>query len=286
MELKNVRRGRIREYADQYKHAIFMPTDVSWITIRFGTSRPIAPSRAPRRTKSTPKTRPISSRTACRLVAEGANMPSTLEAAKLFLEAKVLYGPAKAANAGGVATSGLEMAQNSARISWTREEVDEKLHQIMIAIHKNCFETARDLRDSRQSGERRQHRRLLEGGQCDDGSGTGVVVLNGHGFSRVVLVEAFDAGWSDPPRVFLRCGRAQLPPFMDSGYGSRARDPARSESDKLGSAGRARNGPFPIAQRAERNVITKCEFLLRQFQGTPNDLRLGRALHTSKIGSR
>ena len=69
-------------------------------------------------------------------------MPSTLEATKLFLDNKILYGPAKAANAGGVATSGLEMSQNSMRISWTREEVDERLHKIMIAIHKNCFETA------------------------------------------------------------------------------------------------------------------------------------------------
>jgi glutamate dehydrogenase (NADP+) len=79
-----------------------------------------------------------------KVVAEGANMPSTLEATKLFLEAKVLYGPAKAANAGGVATSGLEMSQNSARLSWTREEVDHKLHNIMIAIHKTCFETAEE----------------------------------------------------------------------------------------------------------------------------------------------
>ncbi len=70
-------------------------------------------------------------------------MPSTLEAAKLFLEAIILYGPAKAANAGGVATSGLEMAQNSMRQAWTREEVDDRLHKIMIAIHKNCYETAR-----------------------------------------------------------------------------------------------------------------------------------------------
>jgi glutamate dehydrogenase (NADP+) len=79
-----------------------------------------------------------------KVVAEGANMPSTLEATKLFLEAKVLYGPAKAANAGGVATSGLEMAQNSQRMAWPREEVDDKLHKIMIAIHQNCYETAKD----------------------------------------------------------------------------------------------------------------------------------------------
>ena len=104
-------------------------------------------------------------------------MPSTLEATKLFLEAKVLYGPAKAANAGGVATSGLEMSQNSARLSWTREEVDHKLHNIMIAIHKTCFETAEDLRHSGQSGERRQHRRLPEGRQFHAGPGTGVAVL-------------------------------------------------------------------------------------------------------------
>ena len=61
---------------------------------------------------------------------------------RLFLDAKILYGPAKAANAGGVATSGLEMSQNSMRLSWTREEVDDRLHKIMIAIHKNCYETA------------------------------------------------------------------------------------------------------------------------------------------------
>jgi glutamate dehydrogenase (NADP+) len=76
------------------------------------------------------------------VISEGANMPSTLEATKLFLEAKILYGPAKAANAGGVATSGLEMSQNSMRINWTREEVDDRLHKIMIEIHKNAFETA------------------------------------------------------------------------------------------------------------------------------------------------
>ena len=69
-------------------------------------------------------------------------MPSTLEATKLFLEAGLLYGPAKAANAGGVAVSGLEMSQNSMRLTWTREEVDDRLHKIMIAIHKNCYETA------------------------------------------------------------------------------------------------------------------------------------------------
>lgn len=77
-----------------------------------------------------------------KLVAEGANMPSDLDAVETFLEAKILYAPGKASNAGGVATSGLEMSQNSERLSWTREEVDEKLHQIMINIHDNAYNTA------------------------------------------------------------------------------------------------------------------------------------------------
>ena len=76
------------------------------------------------------------------LVAEGANMPTTLDGVKVFLDSGLMYGPAKAANAGGVATSGLEMSQNSMRLSWTREEVDDRLHKIMIAIHQACETTA------------------------------------------------------------------------------------------------------------------------------------------------
>ncbi len=142
MELKNVKRGRIREYTDQYKKAVFMPADVKlgynplW-NIKADCAFPSATQN-----EINAKDAQNLINNGCKLVAEGANMPSTLEATKLFLEAKVLYGPAKAANAGGVATSGLEMAQNSARLSWTREEVDDRLHNIMIAIHKNCFETA------------------------------------------------------------------------------------------------------------------------------------------------
>ena len=71
-------------------------------------------------------------------------MPSTPEATEHYLAGKILYGPAKAANAGGVATSGLEMSQNSMRLSWTREEVDDRLHNIMIAIHKQCYEAAEE----------------------------------------------------------------------------------------------------------------------------------------------
>jgi glutamate dehydrogenase (NADP+) len=77
-----------------------------------------------------------------KVVAEGANMPSTLPATRLFLESGILFGPAKAANCGGVAVSGLEMAQNSQRMAWTREEVDRKLQNIMAEVHRNCFETA------------------------------------------------------------------------------------------------------------------------------------------------
>jgi len=78
----------------------------------------------------------------CVAVGEGANMPTTPEGIKVFLDAKIAYGPGKAANAGGVATSGLEMAQNSMRLSWNREEVDQRLHRIMVDIHRNCQETA------------------------------------------------------------------------------------------------------------------------------------------------
>jgi glutamate dehydrogenase (NADP+) len=142
MELKNVRRDRIRDYADRYKKAIFMPTDVKlehnplW-NIKADCAFPSATQN-----EITAKDAANLLKNGVMLVAEGANMPSTLEATKMFLDAKILYGPAKAANAGGVATSGLEMSQNSARLSWTREEVDDRLHKIMIAIHRNCYETA------------------------------------------------------------------------------------------------------------------------------------------------
>jgi len=142
MELKNVRRGRIREYAAQFKKAVFMPTDMTldhnplW-NIKADCAFPSA-------TQNEVNAKDAASliKNGVKLVAEGANMPSTLEATKIFLDAGSLYGPAKAANAGGVATSGLEMAQNSARLTWDREEVDDRLHKIMIAIHKNCYETA------------------------------------------------------------------------------------------------------------------------------------------------
>ena len=142
MDLKNVRRGRIKEYADKFKSAKYIPADAKL------DHNPLWDLKADCAFPSATQNE-INARDAANLlkngvyvVCEGANMPTTLEGAKLFLDAKILYGPAKAANAGGVATSGLEMSQNSIRLSWTRAEVDERLHNIMIAIHKNCFETA------------------------------------------------------------------------------------------------------------------------------------------------
>jgi len=142
MELKNSRRGRIREYADKFKKAIFMATDVK------ADHNPLWNVKAdcafPSATQNEINAKDAGNliKNGVKVVAEGANMPSTLEATKLFLQNGILYGPAKAANAGGVATSGLEMAQNSARLTWTRAEVDDRLHKIMIAIHDNCFRTA------------------------------------------------------------------------------------------------------------------------------------------------
>lgn len=135
MDLKNVRRGRIREYAEKFGVKYF-PGKRPW-GIECDCAFPCATQNE------------ISGEDAktlldngCTLVAEAANMPSEPEAIQQFLAKRILFGPAKAANAGGVATSGLEMVQNSMRLPWTREEVDARLHQIMITIHKNAFNTA------------------------------------------------------------------------------------------------------------------------------------------------
>jgi glutamate dehydrogenase (NADP+) len=142
LDLKNVRRGRIKEYAEKFKSAKYTPADPNrdnnplW-DIKADCAFPSATQN-----EINPKDAANLLKNGVYVVCEGANMPSTLEATKLFLEHKILYGPAKAANAGGVATSGLEMSQNSLRMSWSREEVDSKLHDIMVKIHKSCYETA------------------------------------------------------------------------------------------------------------------------------------------------
>ena len=141
LELKNVRRGRIKEYADKFKTK-YVPFDpkLDYNPIWDIKAHCAFPGATQNEINAKDATNLL--KNGVYVVCEGANMPSTLEATKLFLERKILYGPAKAANAGGVATSGLEMSQNSLRMAWTREEVDAKLHDIMVKIHKNCFETA------------------------------------------------------------------------------------------------------------------------------------------------
>jgi glutamate dehydrogenase (NADP+) len=137
MELKNIKRGRIQEYADKFK-VKYVEGERPWnvkcdLAFPSATQNEINEEDAKELVKN-----------GCFVVSEGANMPSTPEAVEVFLEAKILYGPGKAANAGGVATSGLEMTQNSMRLPWTREEVDERLQQIMKNIHETCVKYGKD----------------------------------------------------------------------------------------------------------------------------------------------
>jgi glutamate dehydrogenase (NADP+) len=137
MDLKNNRRGRISEYAKVFK-AEYIEGKRPWgiacdCAFPSATQNEINGDDAKTLLKN-----------GCKLVAEGANMPSTPEAVEQFIGHKIMYGPGKAANAGGVATSGLEMSQNSMRMAWTREEVDVKLHNIMISIHQSCYETSKE----------------------------------------------------------------------------------------------------------------------------------------------
>jgi glutamate dehydrogenase (NADP+) len=137
LELKNVRRGRIKEYADKYK-VQYLDGKRPW-GIKCDCAFPSATQN-----EINEEDAKTLLKNGCTLVAEGANMPSTPEAIEQYLEKKILYGPAKAANAGGVATSGLEMSQNAIMMSWSREEVDEKLRNIMIAIHRQCYDAAEE----------------------------------------------------------------------------------------------------------------------------------------------
>ncbi len=136
LELKNVRRGRIKEYAEKFKGAEYREGARPWdipcqVAFPSATQNEVSAQDAKTLIKN-----------GCFVVSEGANMPSEPEAIDVYLESKILYGPGKAANAGGVATSGLEMAQNSQFLYWSREEVDAKLHKIMITIHANAKNTA------------------------------------------------------------------------------------------------------------------------------------------------
>ena len=141
LDLKNVKRGRITEYADKYKTVCYEGKNV-WDVIREQSIKVDIALPCATQNEISGKNAAALVKNGCICVAEGANMPSTPEAIKIFQENKILYGPGKAANAGGVATSGLEMSQNSLRLSWTREEVDNRLLLIMKSIHKACYDTA------------------------------------------------------------------------------------------------------------------------------------------------
>ena len=132
-ELKNVRRGRIREYAEKYPEAVYYPGERPWkiacdIALPCATQNEIGEDDAEALVKG-----------GCFCVVEGANMPTRPEAIAVFQKSRLLYSPGKASNAGGVATSGLEMSQNSIRNQWTAEQVDNELHRIMSDIHKACL---------------------------------------------------------------------------------------------------------------------------------------------------
>ncbi|MBD02322.1 MAG: NADP-specific glutamate dehydrogenase [Candidatus Marinimicrobia bacterium] len=137
MDLKNVKRGRISEYSEKY-NVSYMDGERPWsipcdVALPCATQNEISGAEAKTLVKN-----------GCKAVSEGANMPSDPEAVEIFLNNKILFGPGKAANAGGVAVSGLEMSQNSMRLSWSREEVDQKLHGIMKSIHKACVKYGSD----------------------------------------------------------------------------------------------------------------------------------------------
>jgi len=134
MDLKNNRRGRIKEYADKFSDATFIEGQRPW-SVKCDVAIPCATQNELNGEEASTL---LSN--GCIAVTEGANMPSTPEAIEAFHKAKILFSPGKASNAGGVATSGLEMSQNSLRLSWSREEVDEKLSGIMVSIHEACVE--------------------------------------------------------------------------------------------------------------------------------------------------
>ena len=142
MELKNVRRGRVEEYAKKYPQTVYTPVEAG------RRSNPLWNHKAdcafPCATQNEINELDAQNlvKNGIQVVCEGANMPTTPDGINIFQEQGVLFGPAKAANAGGVAVSGLEMSQNSMRLSWTAQEVDQRLKTIMQTIHKTCLDTA------------------------------------------------------------------------------------------------------------------------------------------------
>ncbi|MBW2177511.1 MAG: glutamate dehydrogenase, partial [Deltaproteobacteria bacterium] len=142
MMLKNVRRARIKEYAEKYPNAVFADVDPSkdYNPLWNHKAECAFPSATQNEVNTVDAQNLVNN--GVYVVSEGANMPTVPEGIELFIENKLLYGPGKAANAGGVSVSGLEMSQNSMRLNWSRKEVDERLHGIMTSIHKTCMDTA------------------------------------------------------------------------------------------------------------------------------------------------
>jgi glutamate dehydrogenase (NADP+) len=138
MDLKNVKRGRIKEYAEKFSGVEYHEGARPW-SIKCDCAFPSATQN-----EISGEEAKTLLKNGCFVISEGANMPTEPEGVDLFVEKKILYGPGKAANAGGVATSGLEMSQNSMRLSWTREEVDSKLQGIMKAVHQQAFDAAKE----------------------------------------------------------------------------------------------------------------------------------------------
>ena len=139
LDLKNVRRGRIKDYTEQFKKAKYVEGTGLWQSGKYDVALPCATQN-----ELNGEDAEALVKNGCICVSEGANMPTTPEGVEVFLKNKILYGPGKAANAGGVATSGLEMTQNSIRMNWSREEVDKHLHGIMVNIHQACVERAQE----------------------------------------------------------------------------------------------------------------------------------------------
>jgi len=142
MNLKNVRRGRIKEYAEKYPAAVYTPIDPAADHNPLWNHKAACAFPSATQNEINGEDARNLMKNGVSLVSEGANMPTTPEGVDIFLEHKILYGPGKAANAGGVSVSGLEMTQNSMRLSWTREEVDKRLQMIMKSIHKAAMDAA------------------------------------------------------------------------------------------------------------------------------------------------
>lgn len=142
MNLKNIRRGRIKEYADKYTNAVYTLVNPNLDYNPLWNHKADAAFPGATQNEINAKDAQNLLNNGIKVVSEGANMPTTPDGIQIYMDNKIMYGLSKAANAGGVAVSGLEMSQNSMRYTWTREEVDNKLHQIMKAIHKAAYETS------------------------------------------------------------------------------------------------------------------------------------------------